>query len=227
MQPHSPYSAGPDLYAAAARDDGLASTHLAETEDELEFVARGSGPFADLLRRLDKWDDSIEPSGLSPVAALEPHLGRGRWILAHCNYLDDRDIDLLARMPGASVAFCPIASEYFGHTSHRYRDLLAAGVNVCLGTDSVLCQPAAEPQPFGILPQMRRLYLRDGTDPELLLALATTNGLRALGFRPSAATLGAGAPARPIAVRFDPADPRDPLAQILEDGAPAAPVTLD
>jgi cytosine/adenosine deaminase-related metal-dependent hydrolase len=225
LQPHAPYSAGRAVYEAAVLPDtARPSTHLAESPDELEFVRAAAGGFADLLRRMGKWDDSMSGSGLSPIVWLRDVLLRARWVLAHCNYTSDDDLAQLAQIQDVSVAYCPLASEYFGHRGHRYRELFAAGVNVCLGTDSILCQPPSEPQPFGILPQMRRLFGRDAVDPALLLKMATTNGARALGQPANAATLTPGAPARIIAVPFDVDDPSDPLTQVLSNQQLARPV---
>src|SRR5690606_38178109 len=142
-QPHAPYSCGSRLYDAAA-DLGLPlATHLAETIEEITFVRTGEGPFADLLRRIGVWDASITGCGLHPVDALAPALERGPWIAAHLNYIEARHIELLGRL-GVSAAYCPRASEYFSHPAegeapHRYREMLAAGVNVALGTDSIVC----------------------------------------------------------------------------------------
>lgn len=221
-QPHAPYSAGPRLFDAAARSGRPVCTHLAETLDEARFVAHADGPFRDLLEQLGKWRDAHAAAygdGRSPVQWLAPFLRQAPWLVAHCNYLSDDDIVLLASTR-TSVAYCPIASEYFGHAGHRYRDLLAAGVNVCLGTDSVVCQPSTEPQPMAILPQMRRLYRRDGADAATLLAMATTHGMRALQWPPRDATLAPGAPARFAVVRINPDDPADPLLQALAGDEP-------
>ncbi len=216
LQPHAPYSAGPRLFDAAARSGRPVCTHLAETRDEAQFVAQATGPFRDFLERIGKWDEKFAPAyqrGLSPVQWMRPHLEQTRWLLAHCNYVSDEDIAILAQC-GAAVAYCPIASEYFSHTGHRYRDMLDAGVNVCLGTDSIVCMspPEAEPQPLGILPQMRRLYERDGIDPALLLKMATTHGRRALGLPDEDDAF--------FAVRIDPADATDPLTQALTNREP-------
>src|SRR5690606_15359883 len=173
-----------------------------------------------------KWDASIAPLATTPVRALGAVLERAPCVLAHCNYLDDDDVALLAR-PRVPVAYCPVASEYFGHRGHRYRDLLAAGVNVCLGTDSILCQPLTEPEPHGILPQVRRLHVRDGTRADLLLEMATVRGARALGLEPHAATLRSGAPARLAAAAFDANDPTDPLLQVLENDATLRPLDAE
>ncbi|MBK8975712.1 MAG: amidohydrolase family protein [Planctomycetes bacterium] len=227
LQPHAPYSAGLPLFERAARS-GLPSTHLAETLEEDEFVRRGTGPFADLLRRMALWHDSIAADARddSPVAHLARVLGAAPWVLAHVNYASDDDLRLLAAAQTVTVAYCPIASEYFGHRDHRYREMLARGIDVCLGTDSILCQPPTADQPLGILPQMRRLWARDGTDAGTLLAMATTNGARALGAEPGAGTLRPGAPARLAAAAFDARDPTDPLEQVLRSGVPLTPLPL-
>lgn len=230
VQPHAPYSAGLEVYTAAAElaqaSGYRLSTHLAETPEEISFVRDARGPLVELLRDLGRWDDSIQPTGLHPVEWLGPVLGRGRWLLAHCNYVDDSHIALLAEHQ-ASVAYCPVASDYFGHhrpdrgVVHRYRDMLAAGVNVCLGTDSVVCQRPDDPQPLSILSQMRHLYRRDKTDPQTLLAMATVNGMRALGLEPRDASLQPGSPARLVGVPFDPGDPTDAMVQVLSGDGPA------
>lgn len=215
FQPHAPYSAGPALFDAACASGLPVSCHLAETLDEARFIAEGDGPFLELLQALGKWSlgfASHYGHGQSPVQWMEPYLRRAPWLLAHCNYISDDDIALLAET-NASVAYCPIASEYFGHHAsasgggHRYRDMLDAGVNVCLGTDSIVCQPAHEAQPLGVLPQMRRLYQRDQTDPALLLRMATTHGRSALQLD--------GCVTRLAAAAFDPDDATDPLQQVL------------
>ncbi len=234
IQPHSPYSVGPDLYAAAAAlacEHGYRlSTHLAETMAEVRFVRDADGPMADLVRELGRWDDAIKPTGQHPIDWLAPALERAPWLLAHCNYVEDHHIPLLARCR-ASVAYCPVASDYFGHHQpkcnrvHRYRDMLAGGVNVCLGTDSIICQPPNEVQPLGIGAQMRHLYRRDGTDPDTLLAMATVNGLRAMGFESSLASLGIGVPARLVGVRIDPNDVVDPLVGALKGDEPFEPLS--
>ncbi len=221
ISPHAPYSVGPALFTAIARlaqAEGFPlTTHLAETRDEVEFIRHGTGPLADMLRALGKFDPSITPQNLSPVEALTPALRLADWLVAHGNEASAADIRILAASR-ASMVYCPLASEYFGlpkDRPHPYRDMLAAGVNVCLGTDGLLCQPAGEPQPLGILPQMRRLYQRDGTDPQTMLRMATINGLTALGFPPHLATLTPGSPARFMLVDINPVNPADPLIQAL------------
>lgn len=230
LQPHAVFSTAPAVYqtsAELARDTGIAvTTHLAETRDELQFVARGTGPIREYCKRRNNWNESWLADygrGQSPVHWMKHYLQQAHWLVAHCNYVDDNDIELLAKT-SASVAYCPVASEYFGHRRHRYREMIEAGINVCLGTDSILCQPDDQPQPMGIVPQMRHLYQRDRTDPRVLLKMATINGCHALDIDVPCATLQPGAPADLVSVPFDPADPTDALTQVLQNRYPVEPV---
>ncbi|MCC6680965.1 MAG: amidohydrolase family protein [Phycisphaeraceae bacterium] len=221
-QPHAPYSAGPGLFKAAVESGLPVCTHLAETLEEHRFVRDAGGPFRELLEDLDKWRDEFAVmyrGHASSIQWMRPHLEARPWLLAHCNYVSDDDMKLLADT-GASVAYCPIASDYFGHSGHRYRQMLEMGVNVCLGTDSILCQPKGETSPHGILPQMRYLFQRDRTDPDLLLKMATVNGARALDLPDDFATLRPGAQlpgAHLLTAMIDPHDETDPLRQLLRE----------
>ena len=53
-----------------------------------------------------------------------------------------RDEELAILASGkASVVYCPRTHAYFNHPPHRWRDMLALGVNVALGTDSCASSP--------------------------------------------------------------------------------------
>ena len=233
IQPHAPYSAGPALFAKAAESGRPVSCHLAETLDEERFIKQLEGPFFDFLLSISKWNDAFAKyytPGLSPVQWIWPYLERaaadGGWLVAHCNYVSDEDIAVLAHT-NTSVAYCPIASEYFGHKSHRYREMLAAGINVCLGTDSIVGTDPNDPQPLGLLSVMRRLYQRDQVDLDTLLAMATTHGAKALRLADTVATLQPGAPARFACIAIEPDSGIDPLVQVLTRQDPVEAISFD
>ena len=213
LQPHAPYSTSLAGYAACAATGLRLSTHLAELPEEAEIVARAAGPMRAMLEATGLWGpelDAVYGGGLSPVGWLGPVLeaAAGRVLAAHVNHAGDDDLAILAATR-TSVAYCPVASAYFGHGGHRYRKMLDAGINVCLGTDSALCQPPGEPHPHGILPQLRFLFRRDRTDPATLLRMACANGFAALGLPVETTRL--------LLVPIDPAA-GDPLAQALGGG---------
>ena len=227
LQPHAPNTVSLPLYEwvadqAAARGLPLA-THLAETPEERRFIAEGAGPQRDLLERLGLWEDSILEHigrGRHPVAHLERPLGRARFLAAHVNDADDAAIATMART-GTAVVYCPRASAYFGAEAHfgphRYRDMLAAGVTVALGTDSIINLP--EGSGLSVLDEMRFLHRRDGTDPRLLLRMATVNGAVALGLDPGLFDFATGPLAGVVAVEVSDG-PGGPLERVLSRSAP-------
>jgi cytosine/adenosine deaminase-related metal-dependent hydrolase len=227
LQPHAPYSCGLEVYAAAVElgaEMGLPlATHLAETPEELRFVRDGDGPFAAMLQRLGVWDDSIVGSRLHVLEHLSEHLARTPFAAAHLNYVEPRHVELMSRWP-ISVVYCPRASAYFGHHrdgsgSHRYREMISAGVNVALGTDSILCLDTA--QRLSVLDEMRFLHRRDASDPRLLLRMATINGAVALAAESLQFTFQPGLKAGVLAIEgVDPDSSLDPLAQVLENDDP-------
>ncbi len=222
LSPHAPYSTDTSVYRAviewAGRTGGRVTTHLAETREEHQFLADGTGPFRDLLERFGLWDGSFEPPGCSPVeyaarlGLLRPKKGPAP--LAHVNYVSDTDLDLLARS-GASVAYCPRSHAFFGHEPHRYQEMLAHGINVCIGTDSL-----ASNQTLSVLDEIRHLAR---TDPqaghETLLQMATLNGASALGLADRIGSLAPGKRADFVVVPLSETGTRDPLADILRGDA--------
>lgn len=215
LQPHATNTVSLPAYRRAvdiARRHALPlATHLAESPEEREFIARASGPHRAFVERFGFWtDDLLEHlgRGRTPVEHLAPALERAAFLVAHVNDAGpdpEATFAILART-GASVAYCPRASEYFGAEAHfgphRYRDMLSAGVNVCLGTDSILNLPPGVEAPEGpglsVLDEARLLFRRDGTDPATLLRMCTTNSARALGVAESAFALSPEAHAPPL-----------------------------
>lgn len=208
LQPHALYSAGARVFAEAsrlARSSGAAlSTHLAESIEEREFVAHSTGPMRSFLERLGPWSDAcaVAPGeSLSPVAAFSRVAGDGRWLLAHLNDTSDEDIATLAHL-GASVAFCARGHRYFGHLrtlgEHRLRDMLRAGVNACVSTDSVINLPDESADRISPLDDARALvnsgmFREDiADDLALLLRTITVNPARALSLREDLFSLAPG-----------------------------------
>jgi len=181
LAPHAPYSAGLEVFLAARREADArgwpVTTHLHETEDEIAFTERGEGPFYEWMRRLKVLPADWRPPGLRPIPALaDAGFFAGPVLVAHGNDLTDEEIGVLARS-GSTVVYCPRSHAFFGHRDHPWRRLLAAGVNVALGTDSLASCPS-----LSILDEMRFLFGREtDADPRSVLAMATVGGARALG----------------------------------------------
>lgn len=223
ISPHAPYTVEPEsLRACADRADrfGLrTTTHLLESPDEATFTLSGSGPLADYLRAVGVWDDAVPVSGCSPVELLmRSAFLNSRALLAHVNYPTDEDLAIIARS-GASVVYCPRTHAAFGHPPHRFRDMLAAGINVCLGTDSLASNPS-----LSMLDEMRFLFRAfPGVSEETLLEMATTRGAVALGWPAQTATIRIGGNADLVVVPLDPNfESKGWTALFWSDAAPVA-----
>src|SRR5439155_12184725 len=139
LSPHAPYSTVPELLrlsaATARRRRWRLATHVAESAQEFDMFARGRGEMFDWLRRSQR---DMSDCGLgSPVEHLARCGALSRNLLAvHVNYLGAQDAALLAKAK-VSVVHCPRSHAYFGHDPFPRRRLAKAGVNLCLGTDSL------------------------------------------------------------------------------------------
>lgn len=224
LSPHAPYSTLPELLrlsARAARQQRLPlTTHLAESEAEFEMFRHGRGEMFDWLQRSQR--DMRDCDGVSPIqhAARATLLSR-RLLAIHVNYLAPGDADLLARR-GASVVHCPRSHAYFGHAEFPRRQLAKAGVNVCLGTDSlasVRCR-AGHTVELSLFDELRAFATaHPGVRPSALLEMVTVNGARALGQRGLAGEIIKGAFADLITVPFT-GETREAAAAVVHHRGP-------
>lgn len=241
LQPHAPYSTSlrscrRALEHAQKLDLPLA-THLAESLDERRLVEKGVGPLREFAERGGFWSDDMAEelgNGLRPIEYFADVLGASdrRWLLSHVADANDDEVQTLARAR-ASVAYCPRAADYFDAPGalgpHRYKDMLAAGVNVCIGTDSIACLPASAADPghgISILDELRLLHRRDETDPVMLIGMGTLNGASALGLREGGFLIQPGATPLGLNVVTIPDGDGDPLGRVLGGDEPVEPVCV-
>ncbi len=180
LSPHAPYSVSKELYQAIAqfvqKTNMPVCTHIAETQDEIEFLAKGTGNFVILLRQLRAIPDSWHAPGFDPIHFLnETGILNNNPLLIHCNYVSDREISMI-KSSGSTVVFCPGSHRFFGHSRHPVKELLDAGVNVVLGTDSL-----ASNDTLSILDEMKFIFQHYCLLPKTILSMATLNGAKALG----------------------------------------------
>ena len=117
LSPHAPYSVSRELYQASCGFAGDARmpvcTHLAETQDEIEFLTKGTGSFSAFLRQIRALPDVWKPPGTMPVRYLnELGIVNNRTLLIHCNYVSDEEVAMI-QSSGASIAFCPGSHHFF------------------------------------------------------------------------------------------------------------------
>lgn len=185
VSPHAPYTVSDPLYTAVAhyatREHLAIAVHIAESGIEQRLVEQGAGVFADGLR---KRGITVAPRARSSIELLErTGILKSRPLLIHCVHLDDRDIADIARR-AATVAHCPASNAKLGHGTARVLELIAAGVTVGLGSDSVASNNRmdllAEAR-AAVLAQRARVAKHDALCAKDALFLATLGGARALG----------------------------------------------
>ncbi len=128
--------------------------------------------------------ESLKRFGCRPI---EEMFNRGvlgeRTVVAHCVWLDDREIEVLAQT-GTAVAHCPCSNMKLSSGAARIGALRSAGVIVGLGSDG-----EKENNNLDLLEEMKfasllqKVSTLDPTtgDPWDVLTMATTDGARALG----------------------------------------------
>ena len=197
LSPHAPYSTPPALLGLAAeaarQRHWPITTHIAESTEEFEMFVRRTGPMYDWLAAQRSMDDC----GLgSPLAHCSRHgLLSPSLLIAHANLLWRNDVEILARS-GASVVHCPQSHDYFRHPRFPLPELIAAGINVCLGTDSLAStRKLGRRRPtLSMTDEFRSFNSHNtGLSPAETLTLATRNGARAVGVAGSAGELSPGA----------------------------------
>ena len=204
LSPHAPYTTTPELLREAAKvarqKNWLLTTHLSESEEELKMFRDRRGP---LFEWLAPQRDTADCGQGTPVqhAARCGYLAENL-LAVHANYLDAEDIRSLAAS-GASTVHCPRSHAYFGHRRFPFAELQRAGVNICLGTDSLASVRKTRNQQvrLSMFEEMRTFAKwHPDVDPATILQLATVNGARALKQSAHLGELVPGAKADVIAV---------------------------
>jgi 5-methylthioadenosine/S-adenosylhomocysteine deaminase len=187
---HSPYSCTPALLQevkAAADDLGLPFViHLAENRRENEMIQEqfGKSPTA--------WLDGL---GVLDSSA----------ILAHCVWVDENDMDILART-GAGVAHNPASNAKLASGIAPVPAMRSRGIAVGLGTDSTLsnnCLDLFQEMKLSVL--LQRATSLDGTimNAEDAFAMATIEGASVLGWDAEIGSLEAGKEADLVVLNID------------------------
>ena len=204
LSPHAPYTATPALLEQAARAAQRRGwrlvTHVAESEEEFAMFRYGQGAMFDWLKGQRDMSDCGRGT---PVQHLERCGYLGANVLAvHANHLDRRDAALLAAN-GVSVVHCPRSHDYFRHLKFPRQELEKAGVNLCLGTDSLATvrKESKRAPELSLLAEMQALArVAPELAPETILRMATVNGARALGQAGAIGQISPGAAADLIAL---------------------------
>ena len=198
---HAPYSVAPLVFRAirkAIDRDPFApcSVHVSESVEEVEFIRTGGGPWRRLLEDVGAWNAEWTAPGVSPVQFLDDSGFLDARVLAvHGVQMTPADLSRLASH-GATLVTCPRSNGHTGAGAPPIEDFYESGVHVAVGTDSLASAP--DLSVFAELATLRALA--PSVPASRLLASATIEGARALGFDADYGTIEPGKSARLVAV---------------------------
>jgi len=183
VSPHAPYtvcSQQLQMISKFALDQKLPlMMHAAETEMEVLFLREGRGPFAEGLRsRGIEW----RAPGVSPIQYLyDAGVLETMPLLAHCIRVDEADLETI-KQTETRVAHCPKSNAKLGHGVAPFAKMVAKGIQVGLGSDSVAsnntCDLLEEARFALLLARSRGSYDLNSDD---ILRAATSGGAHSLG----------------------------------------------
>ena len=163
--------------------------HLAESPEEVELLATGRGGLADLLQGALLPEGYVAP-GLSPVQyADQLGLLDNATLAVHCVQVEEGDIRILSER-GATVCLCPRSNASISVGTAPWRAMRAAGIPLCLGTDSL-----ASNQDLDVWRELEFLLARtpEPISLEEAVSMVTVHPARILGLYPELGTLEPGA----------------------------------
>ncbi|MCA9937189.1 MAG: amidohydrolase family protein [Anaerolineales bacterium] len=146
LTPHAPYSTHPDAFRAATdfclTENVPMCIHAAESPYENEALLHGRGPFVEMSRHIGV--EAPPPPGSTTIHYLN-QLGvlAARPLLVHMIHVSDEELDLVAQT-GAKIAHCPRSNQLLQCGRMPLEKMLARGIPVALGTDSLGSSPSLD-----------------------------------------------------------------------------------
>jgi len=178
---HAPHTTAPDIITClknACRSKGLPfSIHVAESIDEIEFLATGRGPWANFLKERGIDFSSWRLGAKTPVEHLKL-LGimDNNTIAVHLLFAQKEDFETLA-CHNIKVCICPRSNFNLHDKLPDLEKMLQVGLKPSLGTDS-----AASVASLSMFDEMAyAASVFPYVSPEKIFEMATINGSAALG----------------------------------------------
>ena len=224
LTPHAAHTTSYPLLKAlggrAIASAEVLSIHVAESEEETQLLRDGTGAFKDFLIERDAWEPGWKAPGLTPVEYLD-RLGvlTPRTLAVHCVHLDHQDVSRL-QARGVTVVTCPRSNQRLGVGKAPVSKLMASGIPVALGTDSLASSPDVDV--FTEIAHLRQDH--PGLSPAAALRIATLNGARALGMGDALGSIEVGK--RDLLAVVGLNDPNDdPLESVTWSSETVAPLS--
>jgi cytosine/adenosine deaminase-related metal-dependent hydrolase len=132
-----------EAVSLANQSNAIISMHLAESKDEMDWLADRQGPFQTRLAPFRDATFDLERAMLSDYML---SLGTAdRLLIAHGNYLTESELTILTKKDtAASIVHCPRTYRHFqaeGRSPYPIVNRQKSGVQHFLGTDSLASNP--------------------------------------------------------------------------------------
>jgi cytosine/adenosine deaminase-related metal-dependent hydrolase len=206
LSPHAPYSFNSLLLHDVSRGRWIA-IHLRESAAEVELLKKRSGPFVRFLE--ERGIPNAEWLATATAHEIIQQTKRAKSALyIHCNYLHP-STKIGKR---GTIVYCPRTHAAFGHPPHPFREFLARGVRVALGTDSLASNPDLD-----VLAEARFVHAKHpDVAGDVLLRMATLSGAEALGWADETGNLTPGKSADLVVLPLPKEETQDPHQLVLE-----------
>jgi aminodeoxyfutalosine deaminase len=214
---HAPHTTAPSLLEKlkqkTRQHDLPFSIHLAESEEEVEFLRTGKGAWADLLNERGIDVSHWNPSGESPVQYAD-RLGilDEKTIAIHLIHSTQKEFEILSNK-GIQVCACPRSNMKLHGRLPDLTGMFNAGILPCLGTDSL-----ASNDSLNMFDEMKFIAEHfPKISSEKIFAMATINGSIALGINKHAGSLEPGKTASFLYSPIDALDQKTLLEKLIHE----------
>lgn len=214
---HAPHTSSPKLLKAlkqcAESNDLPFSIHVAESDDESEFIHDKKGQWADFLtdRGIDwsSWDigSKTPVSYINDMGLFDPLT-----IAVHLLNVNNKDMEILAQSK-TKVCVCPRSNQNLHGKLPDIEKMITAGIKPALGTDSL-----ASCDSLNIFDEMDFVQKHyPGIDPAVIFAMGTINGARALGIEGLTGILSKGRKAQFLYRSVEAMNKKDLFQRIISN----------
>jgi cytosine/adenosine deaminase-related metal-dependent hydrolase len=211
--PHAPYSVSSALFKliAAFEENKLSCIHNQESPEENKYFLTKEGQVSDLLSTLGIDDSLFAPSRKTSLQTYLNWMASDKPVIfVHNTYSAVQDIEFARNYLKQSFwCLCPNANLYIENRLPDIELLMAEGVDLCIGTDSL-----ASNHQLSVLAELQTIHQHfPHITWETMLIWATSNGASALQMQDIIGTLTPGK--QPGILRLSGLETESPIVERL------------
>ncbi len=214
---HAPHSTSPTLLKLLKQKTDAAhlpfSIHVAESNDEMQFIKDKKGPWADFLTSRGIAWSSWDIGDKTPVSYIDGlHLLGPSTLVVHLLNVSEKDLQRIARTK-TKACVCPRSNFNLHNKIPDIEALLKHQIAPALGTDSL-----ASCDSLNIMDEMKFIRKQyPNISDETLFCMGTVNGARALGLDHITGTLSKGKKALFIYRSIGTANKKNLIKRVIND----------